>query len=78
MQFLEAKDPEWMDIWDQLAQHPLNSGDPICLNHSHTWEYMGSTDNHHHLRHLLHPKTGRPQYIYLERHNAGILWAAAV
>lgn len=77
MEFIEAKDPEWMQMWEQLAQEALNKGDPICAFLGRSWEYMGSTDDHHHLRHLLHPGTGKTEYMYLERRKAAaIAWAS--
>lgn len=78
MEFLDACDPEWMEIWHELAQQPLNCGDPICVFMGKSWEYMGSTDDHHHLRHPKHPRTGKVEYVYLERRRASFSWAAAV
>ncbi len=67
MEFIEAKNPEWLDMWSELSAHPLNNGDPICLFKERAWEYMGSTQDHHHLRHRLHPKTQTEEFVYIER-----------
>lgn len=75
MEFLEASDPEWMEIWSELADHPINAGDPICQSANTTWEYMGSTLDHHYLRHEHHPKTDKTEFIYLERRRAAVKWA---
>ncbi|MBU2984314.1 4-diphosphocytidyl-2C-methyl-D-erythritol kinase [Saccharophagus degradans] len=75
MEFLEADHPEWQEMWEHLALHPLNNGDPICRSHNTAWEYMGSTQDHHHLRHAIHPATGKIEYVYIERRRAGVAWA---
>ena len=75
MEFLEAKNPEWCDMWGELAEIKFNKGDPICEFRGRCWEYMGSTQDHHHLRHLLHPSTGKAEFIYIERRRAAIAWA---
>ena len=75
MEFIEARHPEWMLMWEQLAQEHLNEGDPICAFLGCAWEYMGSTPHHHHFRHLLHPRTGKTEYMYFERRPASANWA---
>ena len=75
MEFLSASDPEWSEMWLDLADYPLNLGDPICKNVNTSWEYMGSSEDHHILRHQKHPKTGREEFAYLERKRAAISWA---
>ena len=75
MEFLEASDPEWSDMWAELARYDLNDGDPICAFMNASWEYMGSTLDHHHLCHRKHPKTGKKEYIYLERRASWMRWA---
>lgn len=67
MEFLEACHPEWEQMWVELAEMPINSGDAICLSQGKGWEYMGSTVDHHHLRHANHPKTSRCEFAYIER-----------
>ena len=75
MEFLEASNPEWSDMWADLALYDLNNGDPICSFMNASWEYMGSTTDHHHLRHRKHPKTGKQEYIYIERRFQAVRWA---
>lgn len=77
MDFLEAKDPEWLEMWEMLALEPINEGDPICLFVGQCWEYMGSTNDHHHFCHPKHPRTGEKQFAYIERRRAAISWACA-
>jgi len=76
MEFLDAINPEWSAIWEELSNHEINNGDPICLNLGQCWEYMGSTADHHHLRHLKHPKTKKPEFVYIERRRAVLNWAS--
>ncbi|WP_018015164.1 hypothetical protein [Teredinibacter turnerae] len=75
MEFLEANHPEWMQMWQALANYPINQGDPICLFEGHCWEYMGSSADHHHFHHRGHPKTGHGEFAYIERRCAGVGWA---
>lgn len=67
MEYLDGTHPEWDEMWQQLADDPLNDGDPLCINQGLTWEYMGSSVDHHNFRHSKHPKSGRIEHIYLER-----------
>lgn len=67
MEYLTDQHPEWPTIWQQLGSNPINAGDYQCLNDGQHWQYMGSSDSHHHFRHHCHPLTGRAEYIYLER-----------
>lgn len=75
MEFLEADHPEWMQMWEELSNYALNEGDGLCLFMSNCWEYMGSTHDHHHFRHRLHPRTGKTEFVYVERRCAGVNWA---
>jgi len=75
MEFLEANHPEWLQMWEELANLRLNAGDPICLHLGNCWEYMGSTESHHHLKHRKHPRSGKVEYAYVERRRATISWA---
>ena len=77
MEFLEADHPEWMQMWEELSEYALNEGDAICLFLGRCWEYMGSSDSHHHFRHNIHPRTGKAEYAYVERRRAGVNWANA-
>ena len=76
MEFLEADHEEWSDMWEELANYPLNEGDPICQIACHTWEYMGTDTNQHHFRHPLHPRTGKVEYVWVERRRAAVSWAS--
>jgi hypothetical protein len=75
MEYLDINHSEWQKMWDQLATYSMNSGDPLCIHMDSCWEYMGSTPNHHHLRHANHPLTLKPEYIYIERSGAALRWA---
>lgn len=75
MEYLDISHPEWGRMWDELASYQLNGGDHLCINGPHCWEYMGSTADHHHLRHACHPYTGKTEYIYIERARAAVGWA---
>lgn len=75
MEYLDINHSEWPKMWDELASYSLNNGDPLCINDGHCWEYMGSTSNHHHLRHNCHPLTNKTEYIYIERAGAALRWA---
>lgn len=75
MEYLKITDPEWQTMWEQLAEDPRNGGDPVCVLAGQGWEYMGSTLDHHHLRHPCHPGSGKPEYAYIERARAAVAWA---
>ncbi len=75
MEFIEASHREWCEMWEELGQHFLNQGDPICLFRGQCWEYMGSNGDHHHFRHLQHPATGEKEFIYIERSKTRLAWA---
>lgn len=75
MEFLEANNPEWCDMWEVLALERINHGDPLCLFMGKCWEYMGSTEDHHHLCHPCHPATGKMEFAYIERRRAALEWA---
>ena len=74
MEYLDVSHPEWDRIWEELAQFPLNDGDRLCVNAGYCWEYMGSSADHHHLRHPHHPASGKAEYIYIERARAAVGW----
>jgi len=76
VEFLEAVHPEWCEMWEELGKHNLNKGDPICFFMGACWEYMGSTDNHHHFRHNKHPKSGLREFAYIERSKMKLAWAS--
>lgn len=67
MEYLDCNDPEWDSMWQQVGLNCLNDGDQLCINNGLSWEYMGSTADHHHLRHPSHPTSGKTEYIYIER-----------
>ncbi|WP_045860517.1 hypothetical protein [Teredinibacter purpureus] len=75
MEFLEADHSEWLQMWEELAKDRINEEDPICLFVGNCWEYMGSSEDHHHFRHQLHPRTGKIEFAYIERRRAAISWA---
>ena len=75
MEFLEASHKEWCDMWEDLSLQAVNHGDPICLSQGSCWEYMGSTLDHHHFRHLAHPHSGTKEFIYIERRQLRFAWA---
>lgn len=75
MEYLTIDNPEWQRMWDELASYKINNGDPLCVNQGDCWEYLGSTADHHHLRHACHPVTERVEYIYIERAGAAVRWA---
>lgn len=68
MEYLDSTHPEWHAMWQELATHAINNGDPLCQYQGLGWEYMGSTDNHHNFRHPKHPVSGRVEHIYIERY----------
>lgn len=76
MEYIDASGAEWQTMWQDVAQHPLNQGDPHCANHGTRWEYMGSSLDCHYFQHRDHPTTGRHEYLYLERIRAVIEWAS--
>jgi hypothetical protein len=75
MEYLDINHSEWSKMWDELAAYKINSGDHLCVNDGHCWEYMGSTLDHHHFRHACHPGSHRVEYIYIERARAAVGWA---
>jgi len=75
MEYLTITHPEWQPMWDQLAADRLNGGDPVCALAGQGWEYMGSTQDHHHFRHPCHPVTEKAEYFYLERAGVAFSWA---
>jgi len=75
MQYIDNNHPDWTDMWQQLGADNMNDGDQLCINQSQCWEYIGSTQDHHHFRHSCHPRTGSAVYIYIERARAVAGWA---
>lgn len=75
MEYLDNNHYEWQKMWDELASFKVNEKDPLCINNGHCWEYLGSTRDHHHFRHEQHPKTGKVEYLYVERIGAALFWA---
>lgn len=75
MQFIDINHPEWPQMWEEVASYSINAGDALCINEGHCWEYMGSTADHHHLRHASHPMTNKTEYMYIERTGAALRWA---
>jgi hypothetical protein len=76
MHYLNINDPEWQKMWEDLAQYKLNAGDQLCIHEGHCWEYMGSSQDHHHMRHNCHPFTNKPEFIYIERAGRALRWAS--
>jgi len=74
VEFLDAADTEWSLMWQHLSQDPINEGDAACVYQNTAWQYMGSTQDHHHFKHQLHPFTLKPEYRYIERRCAGVKW----
>jgi hypothetical protein len=75
MEYIDISHPEWPKMWDELAGYRINNGDHLCIYEGACWEYMGSTLDHHHLRHACHPVTHKVEYIYIERARAAVKWA---
>lgn len=75
MEYLTITHPEWPSMWDQLAEDRLNNGDAVCAFEGKGWEYMGSTQDHHHFRHAFHPATEKVEYFYVERAGVALAWA---
>ncbi len=75
MEFINRSSEEWLNMWSDLADYPLNNGDPLCPFMGVSWEYMGSTQDHHHFRHKKHPATGATEYVYIERRVRAVAWA---
>lgn len=74
MEYLDANDNEWSEMWEELSAHWLNKGDPLCINRGKCWEYLGSTEDHHTFFHPEHPISKRSEYVYLERYQVGVKW----
>ncbi len=72
MEYIDSHHPEWDPMWQALAKDRLNGGDPLCVHQGLSWEYMGSTTDHHNFRHSRHPATGRIEHIYIERYQASL------
>lgn len=75
MEYIDISHEEWPRMWDELAAYRINNGDHLCIHEGVCWEYMGSTPDHHHLRHACHPVTHKVEYIYIERARAAVKWA---
>lgn len=76
MEYLDSTHAEWQSMWEQLATYSINNGDHRCAHQGLTWEYMGSTRDHHNFRHSRHPATGRIEHIYIERFHVSSNWAS--
>jgi hypothetical protein len=76
MEYLDITHPEWSKMWDELANDRINGGDPVCANLGDSWEYMGSSMDHHHFRHPCHPRTQSTEYAYIERARSAVSWAS--
>ena len=74
MEFIDASHEEWLDMWSELADYPMNNGDSQCPHMGGKWEYMGSTSDHHHFRHPKHPASGEVEYAYMERRRSALGW----
>ncbi len=74
MEYLDSLHPEWGSMWQALASYPLNQGDATCTHQGHNWEYLGSSDDHHHFSHLCHPVSNKTEYAYLERIKLAAGW----
>ena len=54
---IKVDSPLWLDLWDELASHPINEGleDPsIAMYSGHCWEYRGSFKRSHPNTHQLY------------------------
>jgi hypothetical protein len=77
MEFIDNAHCEWDSMWQQLAEYPINNGDRDCAFLGASWEYMGSTEDHHHFRHSMHPHSTQAEYVYIERRKTSKLsWAS--
>lgn len=76
MEFLESDNKEWFEMWERLADNPMNRGDAQCSFMGASWEYMGSNADHHHFRHQKHPATGKTEYAYIERQRVNYGWVS--
>jgi hypothetical protein len=70
MVLIKKDSQEWNNMWDKLANHPINEGieEPsLAINESEAWQYMGSfrqdTRVIHEFRHRNHPKFNRREYL---------------
>ena len=69
---IEPETAEWNDMWERLAQHPINEGieEPkVALHNGEAWQYMGSYKKAdkviHQFRHRQHPAYNNRQQITL-------------
>lgn len=70
MVLIKQGSAEWENMWDVVANHPINEGyehPSVVLNNGEAWQYMGSfrQDNRiiHEFRHRNHPTFNRREYI---------------
>ncbi|MFT7558923.1 MAG: hypothetical protein ACI93R_000826 [Flavobacteriales bacterium] len=75
MEFIDSSHAEWSNMWTELSEYPLNNGDSHCMFLGASWQYMGSSEDHHHFRHSMHPKSEKTEYIYIERRRVSLRWA---
>lgn len=74
VEYLDSTSEEWETMWQQVASDLRNDGDQLCIHKGRSWEYMGSSGDHHHFRHDNHPATGNKEYIYIERKRMAAGW----
>lgn len=63
---IKEDSPEWNEMWEQLAKHPLNADNPdpySCTYVHETWQYMGTSNGEHTFRHRIHPITKKREYL---------------
>jgi len=70
MVLIKKDSQEWNNMWDKLANHPINESieEPsLAVNEGEAWQYMGSfrqdTRIIHEFRHRNHPRFQRREYI---------------
>lgn len=63
---IDEHNPEWNDMWEQLAKHQLNADNPnpySCTYMNESWQYMETANGEHIFRHRIHPKTKNREYL---------------
>lgn len=67
---LKIGSPEWEELWQWLASHPINQGltEPsVALNENEAWQYTGTYKQGKigisDLRHRNHPVTNRIEVL---------------
>lgn len=73
MILIKQDSQEWNNMWDKVANHPINEGyekPSILFNEGEAWQYMGSFKQDsriiHEFRHRNHPRFQRREYIKLK------------